>query len=247
MAMISDLIDGSDPQYPGVIPKLSSNSSISPTDVERWLVSAIRNITASYSFDELCIYGPYVPLVIGQALYTVDYFFPVGYSNKITRYDSFILQVTPSNGSNSSYIPLKWRTLSFINPLSQIQGMVLFYTNYGTSNGIAVGKQQILFAFNPIQNYNVQACFQGKHEFATVIGDTVVMVPDEWLDVIVAAAAMIGAEELRMTDKQQQIKAELYGDPDSRAEPGLIKRLINARAQFSNVNERQFNFISGVK
>lgn len=247
MAMIGDLIDGSDPQYPGVIPKLSSNSSVNTVDAQRWLVSAIRNITAVYSFDELCIYGPLTPLTIGVPLYNVGNFFPVGYNNKITRYDSFVLEVTPSNAGNSSFIPLKWRTLSFINPLSKISGMVLFYTNYGTSGNINAGDQQILFAFNPVQNYNVQACFQGKHLFEPVITDTVVMVPDEWLDVIVGAAAMIGAEELRMSDKYQLLKSELYGDPDNRAEPGLIKHLMNARAQFSNVNERQFNFISGAK
>lgn len=247
MATIANLIDGSDPQYPGVIPKLSSNSSVNTIDAQRWLVSAIRNITASYPFDELCVYGPLVPLTIGQNVYTVDTFLPIGYINKVTRIDSFILQVSPGSSANTSFIPLKWRTVSFMLPLAQIDGMVLFYTDYGTSNVITPGKQQILFAFRPVQSYLVGAAFQGKHQFAPSIPDTIVMVPDEWLDVIVGAAALIGAEELRMSDKQGQLKQELYGDPDNRAEPGLIKRLVSARAQFSNINERQFNFISGVK
>ena len=59
------------------------------------------------------------------------------------------------------------------------------------------------------------------------------------------AAALIGAQENAMSDLVQLIKIELYGDPEDPTQPGLVKRLINARAQMSNVNERQLTFIAG--
>ena len=245
MALINQLITGSSSLYPGVMPKLNNRSNINPIDCERWLVSAIRNITSTYPFEELCIDCPAVTLQQGVATYTVGYLTSTT-GIYFSRFDSFMLQV-----SGTTWIPLKWRTKNFVKPLSMIQGQPLYFTTYGATvaNPAAVppvvGVQNVMVAFSPTQNY--QAMVSAQRKFVPVDGSTdVVPVPDDWLDVIVAAAALIGAEENRMADKQTSLRVELFGDPKNDGEPGLIKRLISARAQASNINERQFNFMAGV-
>jgi hypothetical protein len=83
-----------------------------------------------------------------------------------------------------------------------------------------------------------------KHPFSDGEDDTILL-PDAWLEVVANAAALIGADELRMADRMVMLQRVLYGDPLGQGEPGLIKKLLNARTQMGNVNERQITFVAG--
>jgi hypothetical protein len=242
MAQVSDLINGT-PLVPGVIPKLNFNNSVTDDMATRWIVSAVRNISDNYPFEELCQSGPLVPLNPPSTT-GVPYVLPVSYfvnnSVRVTRFDSFMIQLDPSSGTS---VELKWRTIKVVKALSCIQGMPIMYTIYGTQAQVP-GSQQVYIAFAPSQTWNVQASCQVKHPFSDGEDDTILL-PDAWLEVVANAAALIGADELRMADRMVMLQRVLYGDPLGQGEPGLIKKLLNARTQMGNVNERQITFVAG--
>jgi hypothetical protein len=242
MASIQDLVTGNN-NNPSVLAKLNYRSDILTQNVYRWIVSAINNTTDTYPFEELCETDPiFVPLIVGQSRYNMSYFLPPGAVNagrEVTRIDSFLLQLDQSSGT---CFELKYRTIKVVNSLSQIMGTPVFYTVYGINTNVKNIKQ-VLIAFSPQQAWNVQVVPQYKHGFSGGISDPI-KVPDSWLEVIATAAAMIGADENRMTDRYAELKDMLYGNPDKKM-PGLIMPLISSRAQMGNVNERQLTFIAG--
>jgi hypothetical protein len=108
------------------------------------------------------------------------------------------------------------------------------------------GSAQVFVAFCPNQDYPVQVKYQRKHPFSDGLHDEILL-PEAWLEVVACLAAFIGAQENAMSDIMQLMKATLYGDPKDPTEPGLIKSLVEARSVYSNVNERQITFISGIR
>ena len=247
MATINDMITGT-PLCPGVIPKMRYRSNIT-ADVPRWIISAIRNITDQYDFDELSIPGPVTTLYQGQPTYHLRDFTQI--QVYVTRFDSFKIQIggtgiaNPSLGTGniSPFLELKWRSFKTISPLTTITGQPMFYTIYGTIAQIP-GSGYVFVAFRPDKNYVCHVFYQQKHPFTGDPSDPILL-PDAWLEVVACAAAEIGAQENAMTDILQLMRVNLYGDPKDPQEPGLIKRLVSSRATMSNVNERQFTFISG--
>lgn len=245
MAIINDMINGTN-LVPGVIPKMRYRSNI-VSDVPRWIVSAIRNITDKYTFEELSVPGPPTALEENQFVYPLSYF--TNTDTNVTRFDSFKCQIstnvvpTSITGQTSVFLELKWRTIKTISPLTSIKGRPMFYTIYGAQVQTP-GSGQVYVAFCPDNDYPCQVFYQIKHPFTDGINDDI-MLPDAWLEVVACAAAEIGAQENAMTDILQLMRINLYGDPTNPGEPGLIKALVSSRSQFSNVNERQLTFISG--
>lgn len=250
MATITDLIYGT-VLLPGVVPKLNYRSDI-VQNVPRWIVAATRYITDTYPFEELCIIGPVVQLTLGVSEYDISTFLfttvlePI---SPITRFDSFVLYLpNPVNVGLASNpcIELKWRNMKVVQQLSRILGMPVMYTIYGAWNGFPYsGDQRVIVAMCPNNTWSVQASYQIKHPFIDGVTD-IIRVPDAWLEVIVCTAALIGAEENRMTDNIQLLRAVLYGDPANPQKPGLINALVSSRAQFSNVNERMLNMVAEI-
>lgn len=255
MAQVKDLITG-DNQCPSVLAKLNYLSSIQNDEAVRWIVSAIRNITDTYPFDELCLNNlPFVQLTPGQSFYTTS--FLTGMNVNISRIDSFLWQVNSlsnlqntsafgnglpiTNSSGIVCVELKWRAIKVVNANSRISAVPVMYTTYGQSSVIE-GLTGVRIAFTPDQPYNVQLCPQIKHPFTDGFYDEI-MIPDAWLEVVACAAALIGAQENRMADNIQALRVVLFGDPENPQQPGLIKSLISSRAQMSNVNERMLNMM----
>ena len=248
MAIINDMINGTD-LVPGVIPKLRYRSNVA-ADVPRWIVSALRNITDNYAFEELSIPGPQINLTPQLANYPVSFF--VGATGtRVTRFDSFVLFLnqftpftTPPLTQSAVSLEIKWRAIKTVKPLTSILGQPMFYSVY-SEQVLTPGSAQVYIAFCPDKNYLVQASYQQKHPFATPASNSTIMLPDAWLEVLACSAALIGAEENAMTDIMQLMKVTLYGDPEDPTQPGSVKRLVSSRAQQSNVNERQLTFIAG--
>lgn len=242
MATVNDMIFGNN-LVPGVLPKLNNRSDI-VQNVPRWIVSAIRYITDTYPFEELSVSGIPVNLTFNQEIYPIGTFADILNSpnQQITRFDSFILYLTTSlTGFNDASIELKWRSIKVVRQLSGIIGMPVMYTIYGNQQILA--GQQVILAMKPNREWLVRASYQVKHPFVDGISDPVLL-PDAWLEVVACTAALIGAEENRMTDNIQMLRAVLYGDPENPAKPGLIHALVSSRSQFSNVNERMLNMVS---
>lgn len=245
MATIQDMINGTN-LVPGVIPKMRYRSNIT-NDVPRWIVSAIRNITDKYTFEELSVPGQPVTFQQNVFVYPLSDF--TSTNVYVTRFDSFKCQIstnvspTAITGQTSVFLELKWRSIKTISPLTSIKGRPMFYTIYGALAQVP-GSGQVYIAFCPDNDYPCQAFYQRKHPFKDGLSDDILL-PEAWLEVVACAAAEIGAQENAMTDILQLMRINLYGDPDNPREPGLIKALVSSRAQFSNVNERQLTFISG--
>ena len=258
MATVQNLIDGSGPPgTPSVLEKLNYLNSIENGEAARWIVSAIRNITDTYPFDELCLNNlPFVQLIVGQSLYPIAYLC-AGQNFNISRIDSFLWQVSANSGSQNSSafgnglpgnpsgtnvcVELKWRSIKVVAANSQIQATPIMYTTYGQSSSVK-GLTGILIAFQPNQPYLVQLRPQIKHPFVDGINDEI-LVPDAWLEVVACTAAMIGAQVNRMADNIKTLQVTLFGDPKNPGDPGLIKMLTSSRAQMSNVNERMLNMM----
>ena len=259
MATIRDLINTeNNPQYPSVLAKLNYLTTVQSNDMARWIVSAIKNITDTYPFDELCLNNlPFVQLNVGQSLYTTTYLC-AGQNFNISRIDSFLWQVSANSGSQNSSafgnglpgnpsgtnvcVELRWRSIKVVAANSQIQATPVMYTTYGQSSSVK-GITGILIAFQPNQPYLVQLRPQIKHPFVDGINDEI-QLPDSWLEVVACSAALLGAQENRMADNIQTLRIVLFGDPNNPGNPGLIKELVSSRAQMSNVNERMLNFMT---
>jgi hypothetical protein len=255
MAIVQDLIEGTN-NNPSVVEKLNYLTSIETTEVVRWIVSAVKNITDTFPFDELCLNNlPFVSLIPGQSLYTTS-FLCNGQNFNISRIDSFLWLVNTTFEVNQNAnafgnglpvitsggnvcVELKWRSVKVVAANSQIPSTPVMYTTYGQSNSVQ-GLTGVLVAFQPNQPYQVQLRPQIKHPFSDGLHDEI-MVPDSWLEVIACSAALIGAQANRMADNIQTLRTVLYGDPKT-GDLGLIKPLVSSRAQMSNVNERMLNF-----
>jgi hypothetical protein len=255
MAYVKDLIEGTN-YNPSVLEKLNYISSASQDELVRWIIQAIKNITDTYPFDELCLNScPFVNLIPGQAQYAISYLMG-GLNYNVSRIDSFLWAVSSiaEESQNSSAfgnglpvivsggnvcVELKWRSVKVVAANSQIPSTPVMYTTYGQSASVT-GLTGVLVAFQPNQEYPVQIRPQIKHPFTDGYNDEI-RVPEPWLEVIASAAALIGAQVYRMADNMQTLKANLYGDPKT-GDIGLIKTLISSRAQMSNVNERMLNF-----
>ncbi len=71
----------------------------------------------------------------------------------------------------------------------------------------------------------------------TNINNTVINVPDDWLEIIDYEAQMRGYMDLQEFDKAGAIRQLLYGNPKKPGMPGLIKqRLTRIQAEFENAN-----------
>lgn len=130
--------------------------------------------------------------------------------------------------SQGQTIPLQPRSMRVIDyypgPASNMYGTPCIWAPFGAS-----------YFLRPVPNgsYTVLSRFWKKVEIAGTIEDTIVNVPDDWLEVVTLAATIRGHIALNERDKADQIRTLLHGDPrDQAGNPGLIKsKLRRAQAE----------------
>ena len=86
--------------------------------------------------------------------------------------------------------------------------------------------------FNPVPNrpYQVQARMLQMHPFNDEdLGDTVILLPREWNEVLQWCAAMRGYAELLEFEKASEIRKMLEGDPEHPDKQGLIQSIKKRR------------------
>lgn len=82
-----------------------------------------------------------------------------------------------------------------------------------------------VFGFNPVPDkaYQVQSRLVRMHPINdNNLGQTLILLPRDWNEVLIMAALIRGFVELLEYEKAQKVRRELYGDPDNKNQPGLI-------------------------
>jgi hypothetical protein len=224
MAIVSDFI-------PGVISKMSNRTDIQPKCV-KWIADAVKEITASYPFDELRITGDPFQLTINDAEYNKSLF--INPSDDPTMICSFFIYFTGQSGPGFN---LKFREIQTVEPMSKIPGIPIKWSRHG---------RNIVFGFMPNAAYYVQMRYQRRHTFNADPTNDQVLVPEDWFEIIEYAAALRAAWDERMYDYCDRLKTLLYGDPEfqlrgvaGKGQPGLIHRRLSQFERDANNNERQ--------
>lgn len=79
--------------------------------------------------------------------------------------------------------------------------------------------------FNPVPDkpYQVQMRLVRMHPINdNVLGNTLILLPRDWNEILIWAAVIRGFMELLEFEKAEKVRRQLYGDPDNKAQPGLI-------------------------
>lgn len=220
---------------------VTESTSIQPNAEMRpsaWLRDTIREITASWPFEELRVKGPQVTLVPGQYNYPIASFLNPGDDYTLME-DPVIFLTVPSPGVSAVAYPMDYMTPKAIAPLLNIQGGIPFkYTRYGG---------EFWFGTNPGQAYVVYLPYQLRHPFnAANLTESPVMMPEDWFDIVCYGAAERGAIALRWNDQATYLHNILYGDPDAqmsdskKGRPGLLAARIMQIERDAAHSTRQF-------
>jgi len=165
-------------------------------------------------FDELEIIGPQFTLTGGSIGVSVqEYAFsnllPAGVYNMATL-SVLIFTNPPQNNNRWQLSATSYQDADQITPFP---GLPVKWYRYGDSIG---------FVPTPDLNYIVQARVYKEHPIATPLSNTVVLLADDWREMLILGAVMRGFIELNEFEKAAKLKILLYGDPKKPDEPGLM-------------------------
>ena len=189
------------------------NRTTAKTRTYQWLKEAILEIASSTElrgeFDDFESSGVPFNLTIGTREY------PFSNLLQVDDYNDGTLDIRLWRDPPANTIFFRLNTMSY-------QEADNYYNNGMPSAWYRFGD---MFGFDliPDMPYQVQARYQKQHPFATPIEDTTVLLPTDWLDLVVLSAAEKGFIEINEYEKANAIHTLLYGDPMDQTKPGLIK------------------------
>jgi hypothetical protein len=196
------------------------NRTTDLTRAYQWLVDAILEISSNPDyrdeFTELEILGPTFVLTGGsstsasQQEYDESNIVPSGDTNDATL-DIFIWRDPPINSVRQKLNPSHYQeadksVVTFSTPTSwyRFGGQIGFYPS-------------------PDKSYQIQARILRMHPIAdSAIQTTTILLPRDWNEVLIHAAAEKGLIELQEYEKAQAIHTLLHGDPKYPTKPGMI-------------------------
>lgn len=192
------------------------------TDTSRadiWLRDALLEMTSDPKlrdeFDELEVIGPVVNLTGGPQgtsvqEYPFSLFLPPGVYNTATL-SVLLWSDPPQNTNRIAVFATNYQDADQITPFP---GQPFKWYRYGDNIG---------FVPTPDKNYQVQARIYKQHPINdAALSTTVVLIADDWREVLILAAVIRGFIELMEFEKAAKLKILLYGDPDKPDEPGLM-------------------------
>jgi hypothetical protein len=191
------------------------------TRAEIWLRDALLEISANPDFRnefvELEENGPDCVLSIGQAEYDEALFVNTGDVN--LGFLNFRLWLDPP--TNSRWRKLESRSYQYIDKSSkQPSTPSVWYRFKGT----------IGFDPPPDKTYQVRSRYYLQHPIDdTLVGVTQILLPRDWLEVLVLSAAERGFMELLEFEKATTIHMLLHGDPKHPTRLGLLAGRIKKR------------------
>lgn len=187
------------------------------SQISNWLAAGYRDIASTVPLetledteDGICVSG------IGE----------YDYPSSARAIKALSIQVPA--GSPKSSRPLYKRNVDIIDRyVGVLPGVPAVWAPFNT---------EIVMRPVPNDSYPFIVRFWQKPQIAATVNDTVLKVPDDWLEIITYEAQMRGYIDLQEPDKAAGIRTLLYGQGDPR-KPGLIKqRLTRIQAESSNAN-----------
>lgn len=98
----------------------------------------------------------------------------------------------------------------------------------------------------PDKSYQVQARLYKMHPINDLsLGDTPVLLPREWYEVLMLAALERGWIELEEYEKAQSIHQLIFGDPRDQSRPGMIAYMKHRRQRESWRQEQPLRVVTG--
>lgn len=189
--------------------------------VETWVRDALIEIAANpgyrNEFDELEVTGPLYTLTTGQQEYNGDLFINTDDVN-LAFLDFFIWLDPPTNSNRRQLIQKHYQHIDRWRPAQ--------------SNPIDWYRFENMIGFNPMPKttFQVQARYYRLHPIDdSCLNATVILLPRDWHEIIVWAAAERGYMELLEYEKAATIHALLFGDPTKPTRPGMIAGRLKRR------------------
>ncbi|HEY1644770.1 MAG TPA: hypothetical protein VGF75_00090 [Candidatus Saccharimonadales bacterium] len=199
----------------------------------RWVYRSVLELSKDYWFQGLQATGPYVNFVTGQFLYEPSFFQQAGDAaldiNKVVSFFMYYQVGLTSSTIDLSYtnpgVQLKYREIASAENTMAIQSFPSYWSRW---------QGQVFISPNPVQAFLCFMRYQKQHPWTLVddkpapTADDVIMLDDDWQDIVEYCAAMRAAFSVRLFDIASAIKTLLYGDPDFqrsgglKGQPGLI-------------------------
>lgn len=221
-----------------LVPEVIAKVENRITDTNRaqiWIRNALLELTSGTKyrddFDQLEIFGPTYDLTVGQQEYAFSSIVPPQ-----NIQSPFVPGVVPMSGYNLGTLDvLIW--LDF--PFNHIRRRLNF-THYQDADkfqqALSLPTEWYRFAdmigFNPVPNrtYQVQARMLQMHPINDAnLGNTLILLPREWNEILEWCAAIRGYMELLEFEKAQTIRTMLEGDPEHPDKQGLIQAVKKRR------------------
>lgn len=195
-----------------VILKLENRTS----DLKRayqWLAESLLELTSDSKlreeFDQFEAKGPPFILSPNQREYA--------FSNVLNFPDyndgtlDMIIWTDPP--ANTNYLRLNYTVYQFADTYSNNPGRPTAWYRFND-----------LFGFDlvPDMKYQIQVRYQQQYPIAQPLQNTQVLLPNNWLDVVVLIAVYRGFIELNEYEKASATYQILHGDPEKPGDPGLI-------------------------
>lgn len=225
----------------GVVPLISDRVSRvtlmlgNRTDLDSritsWLCDSYRELGMTYHFEEL-VDTVEETLVAGQT----DYAYPTTDTTKGSLRSGYstraIKALTIINPSNGNRIPLRYRDEKYIDRYPVLT------TNWGPPSIYAdYGKQAILRPPPDLTYTLIWRIWCEPLIDQVTAANTMIFLPNDWLEILDYGAALRGHTELLERDKATELHNLLYGSEDPRTGrrvPGLIaQRLMTKSAAYA--------------
>jgi hypothetical protein len=186
------------------------------TDTARadiWIQNALLEISGNPDyrdeFDDLEEYGPQYNLTPSTQEYAFSNIVPAGDYN-LSTLDVLLWTDYPTNTIRKKLQPTHYQDA---DKFQQAMSIPAEWYRFADTIG-----------FNPVPNqpYQVQARILRRHPFTSPLNQTVILLPQEWNEILIWAAAMRGFMELLEFEKAGEIRTLLQGDPKYPDKQGLI-------------------------
>lgn len=195
------------------------NRSNIDTQINQWIRDAYREIGNNFPLETLEIS---LDSVMSAGTYIYDY---------------------PSDGRAIKSISIQSDITNQAGPIELVMKDIRYLQRYplnqtGIPSLWAPFNRQIHVRMSPADAYPLALKYW---QFVSIdpntLGDTVLMVPDDWLEVIQYEATRRGFIALKQYMDAQALHMLLHGDPKNPGDPGLIKRKLTQNAAESAISD----------
>lgn len=188
------------------------------TDLSRadiWLRDALLEVTSDFNFrnefDQLEMWGSPFNLTPQVQEYSESNLVPVAVSYNVATLDILIWQDPPTNSIRRKLEHSHYQKADNFQPTFSLPTE---WYRFGS-----------LIGFTPVpdRGYQVQTRMLQQHPINdSDLASTTILIPRDWNEILIWAAAERGFMELLEFEKAQKVHLLLYGDPKQPGRPGLI-------------------------